>query len=299
MHNRGDSMQVQDSVGDPDDPAAIVAELESRARRIETPCGSGHMVWRVWGAPSTRHAPLVLGHGSQGAWSHWIRNIAVLAQHRLVIAVDLPGQGGSAMPATPDHAGISAALAAGLPEIPGVSGPVDMAGFSFGGVAFAWLAAQYPELVRRLVLIGCGGLGTPHGHVDLRPAKGLQGEARRAVLKSNLLGLMLHYPGSVDELAMHLLVLNGRLGRLSVAELVLPDRLLAALAQVQAQVDAIWGEFDRPHPGPPLQEAALRISHPDADFRVIAGAGHWAMYEQPKAFNAALTEIIDAPLRSH
>ena len=270
------------------DPAAVVAEIESRSRRVDTPCGDGTMAWRIWGDGE----PLVVGHGAQGAWSHWIANVDVLAKHRQIIAADLPGHGDSALPETQDHAGITRALAAGLREIVGER-PVDLAGFSFGGVAFAHLAARHPDLVRRLVIVGCGGLGTPLGHVDLKPAKGLEGEARKAVLRHNLLGLMLHHPESADELAQLLLVENARAARLeNAAGLVLPDKLARILPRVTARVDAIWGEFDRPHPGPELQEAVIGRSHPGCDFRVISGAGHWAMYERPRAFNAALLGIL-------
>lgn len=277
------------------DPAAFVAEIESRARRVETPCGDGTMVWRIWGNDTGR-TPVVLGHGAQGAWSHWIGNIdALTGSGRLVIAADLPGHGDSADPATPDHPGISAVLAQGLRQILGEGRPADLAGFSFGGVAFAYLAAYHPEIARRVILIGCGGLDTPLGHVDLRRVGGLQGEERQAALKANLLGLMLHHPESADDLAVHLLVRNARRSTINPQALVIPDRLVAVLPDVGVPVDAIWGEFDRPHPGPHLQEEALRRTHPGADFRVIEDAGHWAMYERPEAFNAALLAMLDAP----
>jgi pimeloyl-ACP methyl ester carboxylesterase len=280
------------------DPAAIVADYEARCRRVDTPCGEGTMAWRIWGEERPGTAPLVLSHGAQGAWSHWIRNIDALARDRMVIAVDLPGQGDSAVPDTPDQAGISAALATGLRTILKPGQTADLAGFSFGGIAFAWFAHYHPELARRLVIIGCGGLGTPHGHTDIQPVKGLVGEERRARLKANLLGLMLHDPDSVDDLALHLLVANARKTRWVQVDLVIPDRLAFILPQVPAQVDAIWGEFDRPHPDPALQEVVIRRSHPDCDFRVIAGAGHWAMYERPEAFNAALLDLLRQPLRT-
>ena len=277
------------------DPAAIVAEIERRARRVETPCGDDTMVWRIWGSDTGR-PPVVLGHGAQGAWSHWIRNVDALVEAgHFVIAADLPGHGESVDPPTPDHAGISAVLFGGLRQILDEGRQVDLAGFSFGGVAFAYLAAYHPEVARRLILIGCGGLDTPLGHIDLRRVGGLQGEERQAALKANLLGLMLHHPESADDLAVHLLVRNARRSTINPQALVIPDRLVAVLPDINVPVDAIWGEFDRPHPGPHLQEEALRRSHPDADFRVIKDAGHWAMYERPEAFNAALLAMLDAP----
>ena len=274
-------------------PEQGLAALESRARRIETPCGDGTMVWRVWGDGPA----LVLGHGGQGAWSHWVRNIDVLAQHYTVIAPDLPGHGDSAMPGTVDHDTISAVIAEGMQELLGEGELADFVGFSFGGAVFTHFAARYPELVRRVVIVGTGGLDTPHGHIELGRVGGLQGEERRAAIKRNLLGLMLHHPETVDDMAMHLLVSNGRQARLPVVDLVIPDKVLEALPRLTVPLDALWGEFDRPHPDPGLQESVLRRFQPDMGFRVIADAGHWAMYERSDAFNAALLDMLGQPPR--
>jgi len=251
------------------------------------------MVWRVWG----QGPALVLGHGGQGAWSHWVRNIDVLAQSYTVIVPDLPGHGETAMPATVDHDTISAAVAAGMREFLGEGEKGTFCGFSFGGAVFTHFAVRYPEFVQRVIIVGTGGLDTPHGHIDLGRVGGLHGEERRAAIKRNLLGLSLHGAGSVDEMAMHLLVSNGRQARLPVVDLVIPDKVLQVLPQLKVPLDAIWGEFDRPHPEPALQEAVLRRFQPDMDFRVIAGAGHWAMYERPEAFNAALLDMLRQPPR--
>lgn len=275
------------------DPVEELAALDAGARRIETPCGQGAMVWRVWGSGPA----LVLGHGGQGAWSHWVRNIAVLAAHYTVIAPDLPGHGESAMPAAIDHDSISAAIAEALKTVLPAGESADFVGFSFGGAVFTHFAARYPERVRRVIIVGTGGLDTPHGHVDLGRVGGLQGEERRAAIKRNLLGLMLHHPDTVDEMAMHLLVANGRQARLSVIELVLPDKVALVLPQLTVPLDAIWGEFDRPHPDPAAQEAVLRRFQPATIFRVIADAGHWSMYERPDAFNSALLDMLGQPPR--
>lgn len=275
------------------DPAATVAGFEARARRHETPCGDGVMVWRAWGAGP----PLLVTHGSHGAWSHWIRNLDALAAERTVWAPDLPGMGESALPAAPTHEAISEALATGLAELVGPATPVDVLGFSFGGVAAAYLATLRPGTVRRLILVGTGGLDTPVGHVEMHRVRGLEGEARAEALRLNLLGLMLHHRASADDLAVYLQQLNGFRGRLNPAELVLPDKLIRVLPEMPCQVDAIWGEHDRPHPDPALQLEALRRVRPDAELRVVAEAGHWAMYERPEAFDQAALELLSQPLR--
>jgi 2-hydroxy-6-oxonona-2,4-dienedioate hydrolase len=70
------------------------------------------------------------------------------------------------------------------------------------------------------------------------------------------------------------------------------------LPRVSVQLDAIWGEHDRPHPDPAVQESVLRRFHPGLDFRVITDAGHWAMYERPDEFNRTLLELLARPLDS-
>jgi pimeloyl-ACP methyl ester carboxylesterase len=275
------------------DPLEELAAMESLAQRIETPCGKGMMVWRIWGAGP----PLVLGHGGQGAWSHWVRNISALAEHYRVIVPDMPGHGDSAMPASVDHDCISAALAEGMRRLLTKGEKAALVGFSFGGAVLTHFAVRYPEYAHRLVLVGTGGLDTPHGTIELGRVGGLRGEERRAAIKRNLLGLMLHHPDSVDEMAMHLLIANGRHARLPVLELVIPDKVVQVLPQLTVPLGAIWGEHDRPHTNPPAQEAVLRRFQPDCDFRVIADAGHWVMYERPAEFNAALLDMLSKPAR--
>lgn len=269
---------------------AEVLELEARARRVETPCGEGTMTWRIWGEGE----PVVLAHGAQGDWTHWIRNIGPLSAERMVIVPDLPGHGDSALPETSDHPGIADALATGLKQIVGDRLPVDLVGFSFGGVCFSYLAGLYPEVARRVILIGCGGLDTPTGDIDVGSIRGLEGEARMQRLKANLLGLMLANEENVDEFAIWQLVTNGRKAKIQPQSFVLPDKILRILPQVKVPVDAIWGSHDRPHPDPQCQKEALLPFKPDIDFRVIEGSGHWAMYDRADQFNATLKDMLGA-----
>lgn len=55
------------------------------------------MVWHRWGSGPT----VVLFHGGFGSWTHWIRNVEVLARHYTVLAADLPGLGDSALAPEP------------------------------------------------------------------------------------------------------------------------------------------------------------------------------------------------------
>jgi pimeloyl-ACP methyl ester carboxylesterase len=80
---------------------AILDALLSRCHEIRTPCGDGHLVWRVWGGAAPELPALVLLHGGFGAWNHWVRTIAALEPYYRVIAPDLPGCGDSDDPPRP------------------------------------------------------------------------------------------------------------------------------------------------------------------------------------------------------
>jgi 2-hydroxy-6-oxonona-2,4-dienedioate hydrolase len=247
------------------------------------------MAWRAWG----EGPPVLLLHGSHGSWSHWIRNIQALAADRTVWAPDLPGFGDSDMPPSLETGeAYVGPVATGLRSLLG-GAPLPVVGFSFGGVMGAELAAAHPDMVGRLILVDTGGLGTPQGDIVLTRVRGLQGAERRAAMTTNLLGMMIHAPHAVDELALHLQALNPPRGRAAIQYLVLPDKLLHSLPRVGVRVDAIWGEFDRPHPDPDLQAAALRTVKPDLELKVIAGAGHWSMYEGAEQFNVVVRELLD------
>jgi pimeloyl-ACP methyl ester carboxylesterase len=274
-------------------PEAIVADLEQQAERFETPCGDGVLVWRAWG----EGPPLVLLHGAQGSWAHWIRNIPALSARRRLLAPDLPGYGDSAsLQDVRSGFPLAEVIAKGLRQL-GVAAPLDVAGFSLGGLVGAHLAACAPELVRRIVIIGSGGLETPVGHMDLKRLSGLDDEARLAAQRHNLLQMMLHDPAAADGLALYLQATKTRRGTLDAKAIVLPDGLVRVLPQVRAQVDLIWGECDRPHFNPEAQAAVVRRTHPDATLQVAPGAGHWVMYEAAERFNAMLTGLLDQPLR--
>ena len=83
------------------DTWADLQALQAGAERLSTPCGDGELVWHRWGAHDSadRGAPVVLLHGGSGSWTHWVRNIAALAQAGHSVWVpDLPGFGDSSPP---------------------------------------------------------------------------------------------------------------------------------------------------------------------------------------------------------
>lgn len=272
------------------DPEAIVAAIEARARRFETPCGSGSMVWRRWGEGPA----LVLLHGGYGSWTHWLKNVESLAARFAVLVPDLPGLGDSADPPAPHSAeSLAAIIAEGIARIaPGES--IALAGFSFGSVVGGHVAAQLGTRVASLLLVGAAGLGLPRKPLDLqRVTPGMNAAEIAQVQRTNLEKLMFGDLRRVDDLAVHLQNENTRRARLDSRPIAFTDTLVHALPKATARLGAIWGEKDATAAGAIAQNfAVLRRLDPAIYCDTVADAGHWAQWEQPQAFEARLIAFV-------
>jgi len=264
-------------------------DLEAAARRHETPCGEGSMVWHEWGDPAA--PPLLLLHGGSGSWRHWVRNVEALSRHRRLLVPDLPGLGESALPpAGTDLPGYAALVADSFASLLRPGTPFDLAGFSFGAINAGRIAAAAPAgRLRSVALVGAGGLGLPAIPFRLSGVRAKQGAERQAAHRSNLAMLMLADPARIDPLALRIQNWNSDHARLHSRNLVPAGALRDALPGIRAPVTMIFGERDAiAFPFMARREALLRASHPDAGFHVVPRAGHWVQFEAPEAVDALL-----------
>ncbi|HEY6441322.1 MAG TPA: alpha/beta hydrolase [Acetobacteraceae bacterium] len=272
------------------EPAAFLDRLERTAKRTETPCGDGTMVWRSWG----EGPDLVLFHGGAGSWRHWAHNIDVLSRTYRLLVPDLPGLGESAFPPDGDDAmQVAQIVANGIDTVLGAEARYDVAGFSFGGTMATCVGAIHGARVRSVTIIGSSGVGPSGSAVELLKVRHLTGDERVATHRINLNRLMIADPAKIDALALAIQEWNTRHSRLKTPTLSRSGALPNALKRVVAPVNGIWGERDAPaNPRAPLRVAALRELRPDADVRMIPGAGHWVAYEAREQFNAMLLEML-------
>ena len=195
------------------------------------------------------------------------------------VAVDLPGFGASAAPARAGGARAYAELV--VPSLETlVEGPVVLVGHSFGGTVATVIAANRPDLVRALVLVGAPvlrratGSRSPLGYRLVRWARrrGLTSEARLERARQRY--------GSTDY---------------KRASGVMRDVLVASvnesyedeLARISVPVTFLWGEGDIEVPVDVAVRAAERVGS-DARLEVLAGVGHLVPTEAPGALAQAV-----------
>lgn len=286
-------------------PLAVRTRL-ARGQRLTTAVEGGRrIVWHAWqpeGGATAASVPVVLFHGGSGSWTHWVKNIVpLLDAGRQVLAVDLPGFGESDPPAGgTDADAMVEPLAASLrllrARAPGQQ-PVDLVGFSFGGMTAGLLLAAHPDLARRLVLVGAPAMGVvPGRQFELKGWRHLsEPAARTEVHRHNLGVLMLHDHALIDGLALEVHVANVQRDRLPRRRLAHTDILARSLPQVACPVHAIYGAHDALYRQYIHQlEDAYAAAAPDfRGLRLIDGAGHWVQFEAPQPFDAALRAVLD------
>ena len=267
----------------------LIDALSAQARTERVAWAGGRAVcWRGFGSGS----PVVLVHGGHGSWLHWVRNIEALAAQHTVWVVDLPGFGDSDAPEGEGLASLLAPTLSTLDALIGPGTPLQLVGFSFGGLVAAHLAATRPD-VQRLALLGTGGhqgRRRPKGElVNWKPAwRAGDAVAVEQAMRHNLAMHMLSVPASdIDALALRVHTEACVHTRFRSKEISRAGGLAEVLAAYARPTLLAWGEHDVTA-DPASIAPALASPLPDAHTRTVAGAGHWVQYERADAVNPLL-----------
>lgn len=276
-----------------DEADNIISRLRDRARRQDTPCGDGSVVWHEWGTGK----PLLLLHGGSGSWTHWIRNIdSLVAAGFRVIVPDLPGSGDSALPpGGHDADAIPRWLESGLQQLKPPPEGMPVIGFSFGSLVAALFARDYPLRVASLILVG-----PPVMQYASALAIGLRswrdpppGPLRDAVHRHNLNAFMLAHPESVDELAILSHGRNVERDRLTKRRLSRTSLMRETLSALAQPIDVVLGELDVLYRGRLGEfESVLQTIPGIRSFTLLDQTGHWAPYESAERFNRLVIDLL-------
>lgn len=274
----------------------LMAHLES-VQTLHRVAYQGRTVcWHQFG----QGTPLVLLHGGHGNWMHWIRNIEVLSQQHTLWIPDMPGFGESDDLDVAPHAAqrmevLVDALINTLGKLVEGDTPVDVAGFSFGGLVAAQFAARR-GYIGRMALLGTAGHGGPRREaVPLVNWRFSDRAQMLAGLRHNLAAFMLHDPQSIDDLAMTVheaACLMTRFRSKAISRSALIGEVLTAFEQ---PVLLIWGEHDVTAT-PAVIAPQLTHAHPGHEWRIVPGAGHWIQFERDQVVNQMLLDwFVRAP----
>ncbi|MDP2679043.1 MAG: alpha/beta fold hydrolase [Rhodoferax sp.] len=274
---------------------ALIARLTSLARREFVEHDGRRVCWRGFGAGS----PVVLLHGGHGSWLHWLRNIEALAAHHAVWVPDLPGYGDSDHPVPNDGLpSLLEPMIATLNRLVGTDTPIDLVGFSFGGLVAAHVAARRPQ-VRRLALLGpVGHQGRRRPRGELRSWKVAVQSANAStldeIMRHNLAMHMLHMAAQdIDPLAVQIHTEACLRTRFRSKEISRGGGLMAALAQRRGPSLLAWGEHDVTAE-PEIIARALSDRLPGCHTHFIEGAGHWVQFERADDINRLLLAWLSA-----
>ncbi len=252
---------------------------------------AGDLVYLDAGPQDTKDA-IVLVHGFAGDGNNWLFNLSALTGHHRVIALDLPGHGGSTKTVTdPSVSGLAKVVLQAIERI-GIE-RVHLVGHSLGGAIALQAALDAPGKVRSLSLIAPAGLGE---QVSQRFIDGVLAASKRKDMQP-VLALLFADKSLVSrdmvENMLRFKRLDGAQEALSgIAQANLPqgrqavrlNERLSELANIPVQV--IWGESDEILPVSDIETL------PGGFETHRLAAGHMPQMEKAGEVNRLLADFI-------
>jgi pyruvate dehydrogenase E2 component (dihydrolipoamide acetyltransferase) len=237
--------------------------------------------------------PVLLLHGFGADLNTWMFTQPALAEGRRVIALDLPGHGGSAKQVGSGNAErLTEVVESGLETL--AITRVHLVGHSMGGAIAASLALRRPELVATLTLIASAGLGP-----DINAAfiDGFVRSARRRETVE-VLNLLVFDPALVSRTMVEDVLRYKRLDGVAealgtIAGAWFPGGrqsldLAEQIATLQLPVQIIWGREDRIIP---VSHAAALASRIPA--HILEQAGHLPHMEKAGEVNRLVKRFVE------
>ena len=219
--------------------------------------------------------PIVLVHGLSASTLWWRRNVESLARERTVYLVDLPGFGSMRRFATHFVLAQAGAWLVSWMDAVGLQ-CVDLIGHSMGGYICMWIAAHYPERVRRLVLVSPAVMPKVHS---------VPGYAVPLLITLRYLTPSFFLILSFDALRAGPMTLLHAAHDLSKVDVHKDIKAIAAPTLL------VWGENDTLVP--PTLAHILRGEIAHAHLLMLKHAAHVSMFDQPQLFNRAVNAFLE------
>jgi pimeloyl-ACP methyl ester carboxylesterase len=255
-------------------------------------------------------SPIVFVHEFSGDWRAWDQQVAYFAPKFQCITYCARGYLPSDVPE--DITGYGQARAAddlGDVIMAAGAGPAHVVGLSMGGYAALHLALRRPELVRSLLVAGCGYGAEPDQHATHAAAAreqaahaeriGMAAFAREIAAAAHAeplrMGLPDAWAGYVARLSEHSLTGMAMTLRGLLATRPSLFALEAELRNLRRPVTLMIGDRDTPCLAPNL---FLHRTIPDSALCVLPRTGHLPNLEVPALFNTILQASLQTGMAS-
>lgn len=244
------------------------------------------------------HGPSVLLlHGFASSIVTWRDVLPALAEKHDVIALDLPGFGGSTIPEELNYALFPKTVLAFMDAV-GLS-RIDLVGNSLGGAIAIDVAGQHPERVGRLILLDPGGSESRERPRTVRLAEKLGRILDLAALRrffvTHALREVFYDPSlvTVEEINEYLAPLErpGETAALLSLRRSEPPGVFSLAARVRVPTLIVWGRQDRWLPVERADRFLEAIR--GAKLEVLEACGHLPQEEQAQSVVRIVGSFLD------
>ena len=235
---------------------------------------------------------VLLLHGWGCSTRHFAQIAQDLAKDYRVTVIDFPAHGQSGRPPEPWGVPEFAACTKEIMEQLGIA-PCDVIAHSFGGRVALYIAANWPELVKRLVITGGAGIKKPQTEEAKKRSEEYKKKKEKllALTKLPLIGSMAQKSlkalqekyGSADYNA-----LDDEMKKTFVK--VISEDLSPLLPKIQASTLLVWGENDTETPLWMGQKMEREIR--DAGLVIFENDDHFAYLRQWPRFVAVVRAFL-------
>lgn len=237
----------------------------------EAPVNGIKIYYAIWGSGS----PLILLHGGLGNTEYFGGQVPELAKHYKVIAMDSRGHGRSSRDAQAYSYGLMAKDVVGLMDYLKID-KASIVGWSDGGIIGLDIAMNYPDRLDRLFAFGAN-----------TNVAGLKPDIDKNPTFAKYIG---NAGKDYERLSKTPKEYNDFVAQISQMWASQPDYKPDQLAKIKAPVAIADGEHDEAIKQEHDVEMAKAI--PGAKLVILPGLSHFAMLQDPAAFNQAVLAFL-------